>query len=331
MNSISTADFTSTGTFTLNKGTISGNTAGDMVTITQAGAGNVLKVNGTSVFNGLVQASVFQSTATAPVFKWGSNFTIENSTANNLYWRDSGSIARMILDGDQIGATGWQLKTPTVIAVSTKDTDSAFYAAARPTQSADILRVVDSSFSTDYLKVNNIGITSISSLDTITSTSSTTAIAGVNTSSGYAISADTSSGTGIAIYATSANATAVSGSSSSAGAGVYGQSSTGAGVYGQSSSGYGVYGTSLGVGGSLGTPNLTVDASGNLQTAGLGVFGGAISTTGSYVKAAAAYGFRVGSNIGLSAGAAQTLNVTASGGGSCTITVYGGIITATTC
>jgi hypothetical protein len=81
--------------------------------------------------------------------------------------------------------------------------------------------------------------------------------------------------------------------------------------------------------------NFTVTAGGlggNLGTNGSGVFGGSIQSSGSYIRSGGGYGFRVGGTVGLSPGATQVLTMRDStGAANCTITVIGGIISATTC
>lgn len=78
-----------------------------------------------------------------------------------------------------------------------------------------------------------------------------------------------------------------------------------------------------------------MDSSRNLTNIGTITTSGAVNTSGGVVSTSAGIG-GTGHNTYYGGSwyygvAAQTLNVTASGGGSCTITVYGGVITGSTC
>ena len=78
--------------------------------------------------------------------------------------------------------------------------------------------------------------------------------------------------------------------------------------------------------------NATIGSGGDIGTVSFINAAGAISSTGSFVRAHSSSGFRVGGTVGLSPGATQTLTMRdAAGTGTCTITVIGGIISATTC
>ncbi len=142
---------------------LSGSSSGDILTVTQSGAGRAVRINGPISLNGVTTATEVKLQKITFLNGSSPDWVQQLSSANLLGWYDSGGLLRMSLDAAPV-LGGVLLTAPAALFTTLANAQPTVVVQAKAGQTADLLRVTSPGGGTKYLKVNAAGVTTADTL-----------------------------------------------------------------------------------------------------------------------------------------------------------------------